>query len=201
MPHLSSPPTSALTPHLSSRLHALDMLVVFVVLFCARADAQKTPFQTPLRWPRTVWAAGMGQQGGAMGEPADAFAYNPALLSGAKDVSVTLFRFPVYNRSGYAPIPIHSLTVAFPLSAEGEAVGIEYINEPRGRYLFIDDDLYLGDEVPEFNSFAAGYSRADDAFARGRVGLADGGQHLADVAGPVDPAFREAFGKELHGCS
>lgn len=149
------------------RMHQYAMLIGVSLAASSAALAQNAPYQTPLRWPRTAWAEGMGQQGGASGGAGDAFAYNPALFATATEFSVSVFRMPFYNvRELYAldippypAIPLQSLTLCVPLSTRGDAIGFEYINEAAGLYRYIDYDVWSGGAAPEVNSAALGYAR------------------------------------------
>ncbi|MBL0175320.1 MAG: hypothetical protein IPP94_08675 [Ignavibacteria bacterium] len=137
-------------------------LVAILFFFPASGElsAQGSEFDTPLRWPpRSVWAMGSGHQGAAMGAREDAFAYNPALLAGATDISLSLFRLPIYNMWSET-IPIHSAVLSMPLGFDDGSIGAEYINEVFPETEVRDEaNNLLGRYTPLFRSAALGYAR------------------------------------------
>ena len=167
MPHLSSPPTSALIPHLHrfthrdrSAMRAGCIAILLFFLASSELAAQGSGFDAPLRWPPlSVWGMGSGHQGGAMGAREDAFVYNPALLAGATDASVSLFRLPIYY-VWWETIPIHSGVLSMPLGFDNGSIGVEYVNETFPTMEARDEaNNVLGRYTPLFKSFSAGYAR------------------------------------------
>ena len=141
------------------RAAKLILLLLAVLPPGVEVCAQESPFLLPLRWPRSVWGMGMGQQGSAMGDAGESFAYNPALLARATDISASLFRFPVYSWC-CDPIPIHAVTVTSPLPADIGYVGVEYIRMAYPRIQrHTEETVEYPYVTPTLHSLSLGYAR------------------------------------------
>ena len=144
---------------LAVRSARMARVLALLALCAASAEAQHAVYAMPLDWPRSAWGLGSGQQGVASRNEGEAFPYNPALLANARDVSLSLFRYPIYSWC-CAPIPFVSMRIAAPVSLLDGAVGIEYVNETIPLYQQRDEaNAIIGYFSPSIHSLAFGYAR------------------------------------------
>jgi hypothetical protein len=86
--------------------------------------AQSSGAFESLLYARTIMSGGLGEQGVASRNAADAMQYNPAILTYTDKVSISFFRNP-FNLMGWANYPLTSVNVSGNLG-KGGSLGFEY---------------------------------------------------------------------------
>jgi hypothetical protein len=114
----------------------ITQCVFSLILVCVQGTslAQTAAYQL-LSYPRSIISSGMGEQGAAMKDPADAMQYNPANLIYTETGALSYFVNPLMM--GYSHVPQVSKSISMKLSG-GVAAGLEYNNWAGGNPL-IDD--------------------------------------------------------------
>ena len=101
---------------------------LFAILFffcaaCSQLTAQSNAAFHSLIYPRSVSAAGLGEQGVASGNALDAMQYNPANLAYSENFSFSFFNNP-WNILGFS-VPLTAYSASLKLE-NGIAAGIDY---------------------------------------------------------------------------
>ena len=138
-------------------MRILLLISFLTLLFSLNASAQSNSAFQSLLYPRTLTSSGLGEQGVASMNSADALEYNPANLVFSDSLSLSYFRNPwdLFDWS----IPLTSVTAAVQLP-NGGTVGAEYTDWDFGDGIFTTEDNPDGGQ--HFHSYersmAVGYA-------------------------------------------